>query len=214
MEEEITPIDMILKRSFLDFKKRRLHITDSILQYDGKKLSLESIIECKYGIHQMYVNGVKANRTYTIDVRDANENEIKILFQSAKLFGTNKQMEKDYQDILNFLWDHCFTRILNDVYRDLTEGKDFTVGKAVVTPKGVKMQVRHWFKKQEHFVEWKDMRKSSQAGYFHIFSQENKRAKLSFNYQNVWNTSILESLLSYLWEEGRAFQLAEMSERF
>jgi hypothetical protein len=206
-------IDIQLKRSLFDFIKKPLIINSKLISFGNKSIPCSEVKEIRYGITQVYINGIKANRIYEIGVKGNNPKPLRITFQSIRLFVTNKKMEDLYYKITASLWTNITSRLVESALNSLEKGKSFTMEKVEVQPKGIKMQVRRWYgKKETHFVEWKNLRKYTQEGILCIFSEENKKAKLKLNFQKDWNTPVLASLLDFLWQEGRAYKLAE--ERF
>ena len=203
-------IDIQIKRSFLDFFKRRLCIDQENISFEKKIIRCADVKEIRYGIIQMYINGIKANRIYEIGIRGNTFKPIRISFQSARLFVTNKKMEETYHSIVNCLWENVGLRLVNEAIEKLENGKSFAMENIEVHSKGVSIQVRRWFGKKEiHFVEWKNLLKSESEGSLTIYSNENKRVKLKLNFQKDWNTPVLASLLDYLWKDGRAYLLTE-----
>ena len=206
-------IDIILRRSFLDFFKRRLLIDSKSISYENKTILCNEVKEVRYGILQLYINGIKANRIYEIGIKGNSPKPLRITFQSARVFVTNKKMEEVYLSIVNCLWSNVTLRLVEEAIQNLEQGKSFLMEKVEVKPKGISMQVRRWYGKKEiHFVEWKNLRKYSDEGILCIYSEEDKKAKLKLIFQIDWNTPVLASLLDYLWKDGRAYLLSE--ERF
>ena len=206
-------IDIELRRSFLDFFKRRLIVDSNKISYENKIIPCNSVKEIRYGITQLYINGIKANRIYEFGIKGNTEKPLRITFQSARLFVTNKKMEEVYLSIVDCLWENVTARLVGEAIENLEKGKAFAMEKLEVKPKGIQMQIRRWYgKKETHFIEWKNLLKSESEGILSIYSQENKRIKIKLSFQKDWNTPVLASLLDYLWKDGRAYKLAE--ERF
>jgi hypothetical protein len=203
-------IEIQIKRSFLDFFKRRLCINQENISYEKKSIACANVKEVRYGIIQMYINGIKANRMYEIGIKGNTDKPIRISFQSARLFVTNKKMEETYHSIVNCIWKNISLRLVNEAIQNLENGKSFVMEKIEVQPKGILMQINPWFgKKETYFVEWKNLLKSEHEGSLTIYSRENKKVKLKLNFQKDWNTPVLASLLEYLWKDGRAYLLTE-----
>ncbi|HNK93131.1 MAG TPA: hypothetical protein PKK42_08845 [Leptospiraceae bacterium] len=185
-------------------------INSKLIQYEKKSIPCSEIRQVRYGILQMYINGIKANRIYEIGLTTNNFKPIRITFQSSRIFFKNEKLENTYNDIIECLWNQVTKRLVTEAIENLEKGKTFSMEKIEVHPKGIQMQVRSWlFKKNIYFVEWKDVRKYSQDGLLCIYSEQNKKAKINLNYQKDWNTPVLSSLLDYLWENGRAYALSE-----
>ncbi|MCB1160825.1 MAG: hypothetical protein KDK45_25205 [Leptospiraceae bacterium] len=184
------------------------------MKYEDKEILSENAKAIRYGIMQIYVNGIKTNRIYEIEIEDENSKKLRISFQSVRMFGKNKDMEETYFSIIEALWESVTYKLFKKNLDALYEGKSVKLASVEISPSGLKMSVRRWFKKEEHFVEWKDLRKSVGEGYLNIQSSVNKKVKLSLQLQKQWNAVVLSAILDYLWEEGRAYQLDEMHRRF
>ncbi|HEO65390.1 MAG TPA: hypothetical protein ENI73_05900 [Spirochaetes bacterium] len=207
--EPTNELDVLIKRSFLSLSKKQLTIRSEDISYEGKRLVFSSVKAIRYGILQIYVNGIKANRIFVIELMDDREDKLKINFQSAMLFKVNKKIDKLYFDIIDVLWQNVTKRLVNQFIDELESGRSVSVGKVEVTPGGIQMQVIRWFKKEEHFLEWGNIRKSMGLGHLHLYSNENKKIKCRINLQKVWNAVVLSSVLDYLWKDGRVYRLAE-----
>ncbi len=207
--EPTNELDVLIKRSFLSLSKKQLTIRSEDISYEGKRLVFSSVKAIRYGILQIYVNGIKANRIFVIELMDDREDKLKINFQSAMLFKVNKKIDKLYFDIIDVLWQNVTKRLVNQFIDELESGRSVSVGKVEVTPGGIQMQVTRWFTKEEHFLEWGNIRKSMGLGHLHLYSNENKKIKCRINLQKVWNAVVLSSVLDYLWKDGRVYRLAE-----
>ncbi|TGM58910.1 hypothetical protein [Leptospira adleri] len=207
-------IDIYLRKSILDPFQKRLRIDSKTVQYGDQQLRCYDIKEIRYGITQLYINGIKANRLYSIGVRDGKNQTIQIGFQSLRLFVTNKKIEDRYMQIIDSLWENLTKRLAEEALENLDNGRPYKIKNLEIAPRGVNIRVVKWFKKDEdHFVEWKDLRKYSQEGHLHLFSDSNPKIKIKINFQTVWNAPVAASVLETLWRDGRAYKLAEFHDR-
>ncbi|MBM9498667.1 hypothetical protein JWG44_00165 [Leptospira sp. 201903071] len=208
-------VDLYLRKSILDPFQKRLRIDSKTIQFGKLQLRCHDIKEIRYGITQLYINGIKANRLYSIGLRDGKNQSIQIGFQSLRLFVTNKKIEDRYLKIIDSLWEHITKRLAEEALENLENGRSYKIQNLEVTPKGVKILVVKWFQKNEdHFVEWKDLRKYSQEGHLYLFSDSNPKIKTKINFQTVWNAPVLASVLETLWQDGRAYALAASHDRY
>ncbi|AYV54072.1 hypothetical protein EFP84_00140 [Leptospira kmetyi] len=208
-------IDFKIRHSiFLPFPKR-LRIDSRTISYGGVELRCHDVKEIRYGIVQLYINGIKANRTYSVFLKDKNDGLIRIEFVSVRPFVINKKVENLYFSIVDSLWDNVTKRLTEEALYNLENGRSYKIPNVEVTPKGVRFTMVRWFKKnEEHFVAWKDLRKYSEDGNLHLYSETNPKIKIKINLQTVWNSPVLASVLDFLWQDGRAYALAEANDRF
>ncbi|MDX1958171.1 MAG: hypothetical protein SFU98_06340 [Leptospiraceae bacterium] len=203
-------LDINLKRSFLDFFSGRLLIDGEKIEYRNNTILCSEVKEIRYGIIQIYTNGMKTNRLFEIGINGNTSKPIRITFQSIGLFSVSKTVDETYQTIVNCLWENVTLRLVNEAIQNLENGKPFITEKLEVQPKGVQMNIKNLFGKNEiYFVEWKNLLKSDSDGFFSVYSNEDKKAAIKLNFQKDWNTPVLASLLDYLWKDGRAYTLAQ-----
>ncbi|XDD51312.1 hypothetical protein AB3N59_05995 [Leptospira sp. WS92.C1] len=208
-------IDILIRKSALYPFQKRLYVDSKKIQYGDQLLFCHEVEKVRYGVIQLYVNGIKANRMYEIGLKGRKDQSIQINFQSMRLFFTNQKKEDQYLNIIDCLWTNVTQRLTEEAIENLENGRSFQIENLEVTPKGVNMHITRWFRKNENcFVEWKDLRKYSQEGYLHLYSESEKKAQIKINYQKVWNAPVLSSLLSFLWQDGRAYELANSHDRF
>lgn len=208
-------IDVKIRKSILSPFQKTLRIDSKTIRFGDRQIRCYDVKELRYGITQLYVNGIKANRMYFIALRDGKNNFIQIEFQSIRLFTTNQKIENLYLQIIDSLWENITQRLAQEALDNLNNGRLFKIQDVEITPRGVQMRVKKWFKKDEdYFVEWKDLRKYSEEGHLHLFSDSNPKAKTKINFQTVWNSPVLASVLEVLWQDGRAYALAKAHDRF
>lgn len=198
-----------LKKSFLDFKTRKLSINSTCIQYDGKSILCNTVKAIKYGSIQMYVNGIKANRIYEFQLLNNNNEKIRITFSSVSfLKKKNKDYEKLYLDIINALWNSVTKRLMFNYLEEIKNGKSIVIGNCEVNSKGLNLGVYRWFKLKKYFVPWSECLKTSHNGFLILYSKNNNKIKCRVNFLKEWNSVVLYSLLNYLWEDGRAYNLS------
>ncbi|MBM9578118.1 hypothetical protein JWG45_13255 [Leptospira sp. 201903070] len=208
-------IDLFIRKSILDPFQKRLRIDSKTIQFGEVQLRFHEIKEIKYGITQLYINGIKANRLYSIGLRDGKNRSIQIGFQSIQLFVTNKKMENRYLQIIDSLWENRTKKLAEEALENLENGRSYKIQNLEVTPKGVNIHIVKWFQKNEdHFVEWKDLRKYSQEGHLFLYSDLNPKIKTKINFQTVWNAPVIASVLETLWQDGRAYALSSSHDRY
>ncbi|HMV78351.1 MAG TPA: hypothetical protein PK453_24895 [Leptospiraceae bacterium] len=213
MESESGVFETKVRRNFLDFFRKKLRIDPLNIQYGNQSLRCAEISALRYGIIQMYINGIKANRMYEIGLKSQDEKKkIRIFFQSLRPFVTNKKTEEHYNLIIENLWMHIGSRLAKKAITDLENGKNYQIENLEITPKGVNIQNRDWlFRKRKFFIEWKDLRKYYADGKLYLYSDAVKKAKAGYALNKVWNSPIAGSVLDWVFKEGRAYSLASES---
>ena len=213
MNSENQIFETEIKRNFLDFFRKKLKIDSLNIQYGSQSMKCSDISAMRYGIIQMYINGIKANRMYEIGLKSSDgEKKMRIFFQSLRLFVTNKKMEEQYNTVIEHLWAHIGKRLAKKAISDLENGKNYQIDNLEITPKGVNIQNRDWlFRKRKFFIEWKDLRKYYADGKLYLYSETVKKAKAGYALNKVWNSPVAGSVLDWIFKEGRAYSLASES---
>jgi hypothetical protein len=199
-------LDLILRRSSLDRFKRPLKITKSSIEYGGKKIIFQDIDALRYGIMQVYVNGIKTSRLYEIRLKDRAGQSMRITFSSE--FGINKRKSEDtYNLILDALWYAITGKMVDKYYDELQKGKTIQIANCEVTPHGIGFKFG-LFVKKPYFFTWDKVLMVADKGYLNISSAEKKRICKRLSLMQTWNVVVLHALLSWLWKEGRAYYLS------
>lgn len=199
-------------KSVYKFKIRRkeLLISKNSVSFNNKTLLCREIDKIKYGSIQVYINGVKANKTFNIFLSDKQGNKLKLSFQQKpSRKGKVLPQEKLYQDIVEAMWEHITSVIVNKMIDDLKNGKDVQVGKFKIGKKGItirKFQLLK-FKTEDIHIPWNKIRREISRGGIVIFSIDNKRHKRRQQFLQTWNLNAMNAVLDYLWKDGRCYLL-------
>lgn len=203
-------VDIEIRRSIF-FPKKRLIINETFVSYGDKSLLCSEIQAIRFGSIQLYVNGIKASKTYEFGFLDKHNQILRITFVSSKIFGKDKKKDAIYENIINACWHAVSKRIFTEWLGRIESGKSIRTSKAEVFPDGIKMKGRKFFTAKEVFVPWNNILKQSARGHLILYPKDNKRLQCRMKYIKDWNCIILHYLLNYLWEDGRAYKLSRNS---
>jgi len=202
-------LELDLKRSSLDRFKRHLSITNSYIEYGGKKILFSEVEAMRYGILQMYVNGIKTNRIFEIRLKDRVGQAIRITFSSE--FGINKRkIEDTYNLILDSLWFAVTGKLVDKYYNALLKGNSVQLANCELTPHGIGFKFGLFIKKP-YFFTWDKVLMVADKGMLIIRSSEKKRICKRLPLMRTWNAVVLHALLNWLWKEGRAYKLSRQN---
>ena len=201
-------LELDLKRSLLDPKKRHLSITKESIQYESKVIYFRDISDIRYGILQMVVNGIKASKIYEIRLRDTYKNQMRITFATT-LNIKNKSVLEIYNTIIDSLWYAYTGKQIDKYFNDLMKGKNVIINQCELTPHGINIRIWKFFSKKTFFIPWHECLKSYRNGFLQIYSSKKKGIKAQMNLMNKWNNVVLSSLLEWLWKEGRTTVLKD-----
>lgn len=200
-------LELELRRSSLDRFKRHLSITKSHIEFGGKKILFSEVDAMRYGILQMYYNGIRTNRIFEIRLKDKTGQAMRITFSSE--FGINKRkIEDTYNLILDSLWFAVTGKLVNKYYDELFKGNTIQIANCDLTPHGIGFKFG-LFVKKPYFLTWDKVLMVADKGFLIIRSSENKRICKRLPLMRTWNAVVLHALLNWLWKEGRAYNLSK-----
>jgi hypothetical protein len=204
-------LELDLKRSFLDPKKRHLSINDTTLTYDGKTFLLKEITDIKYGSLTITTYGIKANKIYEFQFRRHGGDKIRITFSAAGLVKFGKEKEEIYSQIHNAIWP-IIKRLTNQYLANIHRGESVIIKNLEIKKDGIvitKRPLLNLFRKKAFHIPWNKVQSSAYNGNYILRSIDKKRIYVSLNCLRDWNTNVINFLIDYLFEGGRCFKLGE-----
>jgi hypothetical protein len=200
-------LELDLRRSSLDRFKRHLTIKKDNIEYGKKKIFFSDVDALRYGILQMYINGIKTSRIFEIRLKDKAGQAMRITFSSE--FGINKRkIEDTYNLILDSLWFAITGKLVNKYYDELSKGHKIQIANCEVSPHGIQFNYG-LFVKKPYFLTWEKTLMVADRGFLVIRSADKKRICKKIPLMRTWNAVVLHALLNWLWKEGRAFKLSQ-----
>lgn len=204
-------MELDLKKSSLNWVKRHLSITKSAIEYGGKRIQFNEVDALRYGIMQVYVNGVKTSRVFDIRLKDKMGQTLHINFSSALGIKAGK-IEDTYNLIIDALWFAVTGKMVDKYYDELQKGRTIQIADCELTPHGIGFRFGFLVKKP-YFFTWDKTLMVASKGYLIIQSAENKKICKRLPLMRAWNAVVLHALLNWLWKEGRAYKLSELHKK-
>lgn len=171
----------------------------------------KDVAAVRYGVLVNFVNGIKANTSYVVGLKDVNGIKLNITFVS--MLGLKKEeIENKYDNIVDALWYAVTSRLVTEFYETLKQGGSFTLKNIETTPLGFNFR-KGWFVKKNYFVPWEKTLKVVDKGFVRVYSNEKKRIGSSLRLIHDWNGVVFHALMDWLWKEGRVYGLAENKEK-
>ena len=204
-------LELDLKRSFLDPKKRHLSINDTTLTYDGKTFLIKEITDIKYGSLTISTYGIKANQIYEFQFRRHGGDKIRITFSAAGLVKFGKEKEEINLEIINAVWP-IVKRLANQYLTDIYKNGSIVIKNLEIKKDGIvitKRPLLNFFRKKSFHIPWNKVQSSTYNGHFILRSIDKKRISASFRFLQDWNTNVISCLISYLFDGGKCYKLAE-----
>ncbi len=199
-------IDLVVKQGIF---KNKLVIDRLGIEFKKRYVPFSDIESLRYGVTNVYVNGIHTNVNYTFDFLETNQKKFRVFFSAVGFSKKSKQEAAEhYPVIVDILWKHITSKIVNTMIQTLNSNGTVRVGNFEVGRKGIKVFYRKFFFfKREIFLPWKDCLKGVGPGYFYIQSASDKGILAKSTFLSTWNLNALHSLINYLWENGNCFKL-------
>lgn len=190
-----------IKRTMFDFLGMDIKINEDEVIVGNKKFDTKDIDKIKYVETQILAGGIiNSGSYYEVFIgSSANNNTARIFFNTA----FRKKWTEEYRNIIDVLWDNVTNRIVNNMIKDLNEGRTVRVGKFEVTRNGINVLMN----KKYTLIPWLECLKEYKEGCIHIYSNSDLKVKGNIEIIKEWNSNAFASLLDWLWKEGRCFNL-------
>ncbi len=200
-------VELEVKQGY--FIKRKLIIDRLGVTFGKKFVPFSDIESLRYGATNVSVNGVPTSVNYTFDFLQTDGKKFRVLFAAVALSKKSKAGAEDHNSIIiNILWKHITSKIVDKMIATLNSKGTVRVGNFEVEQTGIRIFYRRFiFSKREAFLPWKDCLKGVGPGYFYIQSASNKKAIAKSSFLNTWNLNAFYSLINYLWDNGNCYKL-------
>lgn len=198
--------DVTFKRTIFN-RAKRLFIDGSQITYDDKTMSLGSVESIRYGVLQMYVNGIPTSRVFEIELKDGGNHRINIRIAGGGFKGLYKEKEAIYLNAVNALWP-VIKRLANHYLSGMERNQPWIFGPLELGKKGITIHYRHWFRKKSAFVPWNECGKGIAQGYLTVSSTKDKHIRAKIRIMRTPNAVVLMALLHYLWQSNRTVDLS------
>jgi hypothetical protein len=184
------------------FTNKIFRIESNLVSFDGRQVKTADITGYSFDKTEMRINGIKANKSYSIRMTIKDQKDLAIGFGGVALLTS--AMQKHYEKITENLFKYVGKRIMNEAYKSLLEGKTITLANCKFSPQGLHITERKLFSSNiEHTVPWEDIDyKNEWASFIDLKSLSNKSIKTSFSYGSSENGEVLFHLLNWLYHDS------------
>ncbi len=200
-------VELELKQGILF--KNKLIIDRLGITFGKKFVPFSDIESLRYGATNVSVNGIPTSVNYTFDFLETNRKKFRVAFAAVALSKKSKsEATEDNSIIIDILWKHLTSKIVNKMIATLNSNGNIRVGNFEIERSGIRIFYRKlFFIKKEAFLPWKDCLKGVGPGYLYIQSAGNKRVLAKSVFLRTWNLNAFYSLLNYLWADGNCYKL-------
>jgi len=199
-------LELVLKNSFL---KTTLSIDRLGITYGKKHVFFSDIESLRYGATAVSVNAIPTSVNYTFNFLDTQNKKFTILFSAVALSKNSKQgAEQHNRAIIDILWKHLTSKIVNKMINTLNSKGTVKVGNFEIRSNGINITHRRFiFSKREALIPWKECLKGVGPGYFYIQSATDKKVIAKSMFLQTWNLNAFQSVVNYLWDNGNCYKL-------
>jgi hypothetical protein len=180
------PFEIEVKKNA--FAGATFYLDESVMKYDGKEINTRNITGFGYMQTQTSVNGIKTSKTFEISLWQGEETR-PTTFRFMGAFGGGAANDK-YQTITDQIWNYFGDRMLNQLHKDLLQGKVYEINSNIkLISKGIVVRRKPLFKPAyELLIEWPEASSSTFQATLTIKSKSNRKAKLfeTFSGRNIW----------------------------
>jgi hypothetical protein len=222
---EVRPLPAPKEFGRVDVNGSPLIATEREIAFGSQTLVTSSITGIRFGIYKHYVNGIRTSQSYCVWLCD--ETKVMQIECASGFLVSSAKIEQRYKDTLAALWPAVVVPIVGQCLEALADGRRFTIGNLTFDKSGLhrdgemgaiaKGVASLWSsvaggksveqrEKDHKFLAWADYGgHNSSSGNIHLF--RDKKSWASFSLRDTWNAVCLDPLFSYLYEDGRLWQI-------
>jgi hypothetical protein len=203
------PVTISLWRGKLDGKPKSIILNEHSIKYGDNQVSYNDVKAIKYGSLETAVNGRVVATDYTTELLLKNETELKIKFTKPNMGDVGLENAENYATLINILWDKIGDKLLKTAIEELNNNRKVTVANGTILEQGFEYEyIPLLFKKKKRLVTWGNIMRKYDNGFIKIYDKNigDSSGYCPIAGSKVWNAIILESLIDYLFKEGRCFE--------
>ena len=189
---------------------QHVRINKDFVEVNNKRVLCNNIEAIKYGVSLVGGKKNPSKKTYNIDIKSKDGEQLSINFSSSKV---QEVLEEDhtYYYIMSGLWQYAKKQLVNRLVESLNQKESFKVADVEVSNTGFSMPYKSWFwgKTKIGVVSWADSKYFLADGVLNIQSKNDNKIKAKLSIHNDWNAVVLNTLLHYLWQDSRKEKLAK-----
>jgi hypothetical protein len=204
------PLTISLWRGVLDKKPNAIILNEHSIKFGDNQVSYNDVKAIKYGSLETALNGRVIGTDYTVELLSKNETELKIKFTKPNMGDVGLENAQNYSTLINVLWDKIGDRLLKIAIEELNNNRKVTIANGTILEEGFEYEyIPLLFKKKKRLVTWSNILRQNDNGFVKIYDKNigNSSGYCAIAGSKVWNAIILESLIDYLFEDGRCFEL-------
>jgi len=171
--------------------KDKLMISPEVIEWKNKAWKVEDITRCRWGGTRHAVNGIPTGTTYTI-----------VFGNDSKTEYIQLKKEAIYSNFIERFWRIVGVQILTNILKGLREGHRYNFAGTILTDHGMELHRAKFFKKEQVFCPWDEIRIWNGAGEFCVGSSQDKKISNAFSYQDHDNIHILEAAIRTFFDKG------------
>lgn len=211
----------------VDINGSALVVTEQEISFGGQQFLTRSVTGIRFGIYKHYLNGIRTSQSYGVWLCD--ESRVMQIECASGFLVSSSKIEQRYKDTISALWPAVVVPIVSQCIEALADGRSFTVGNLTFDKDGLHRQGEMgaiakgvaglWNavgggkpvqqrERDYRLLPWSEYGGHNNAsGNIHLFRE--KKSWATFSLRDTWNAVCLDPLFSYLYEDGRLWQIIE-----
>lgn len=178
---------------------KTLQIDSSEIVFNGIRIKIDRLIGIKYGVSYMNVNRAAVFGSYTVALKDDNE-EIKI--ECKNNWTQDVDAAVTFDSVVTLINHYAVPVLARNIANSIAKGNPVIMGETKLTREGVHITIGKLLWKTEHLVPWSDLGfKLWGDGYEQfivLFSILNRKTAVAYNRRLTWNMAIFPNITHYL----------------
>lgn len=194
--------EYLITSGFLD-RQRKLILTEDYLEWENgnlkgqefTRLDKSDIVDFKHGTEGIVWYKFTVGRQFSITIKDNNNKEVKILFQSY--FGLGKDAHQIYAEIIDDIWRLYHSSIVETFLQTFYDQGEIEIQGVTLKNEGIKLRDKMGL------IPWDKVSTKDYYTYFAIYNTDNPDIHSRVSYNEYGTETLWSAIKSILKEKTK-----------
>jgi hypothetical protein len=194
--------EYLITSGFLD-RQRKLILTEDYLEWENgnlkgqefTRLDKSDIVDFKHGTEGIVWYKFTVGRQFSITIKDNNNKEVKILFQSY--FGLGKDAHQIYAEIIDDVWRLYHSSIVETFLQTFYDQGEIEIQGVTLKNEGIKLRDKMGL------IPWDKVSTKDYYTYFAIYNTDNPDIHSRVSYNEYGTETLWSAIKSILKEKTK-----------
>lgn len=194
--------EYLITSGFLDWQ-RKLILTEDYLEWENgnlkgqefTRLDKSDIVDFKHGTEGIVWYKFTVGRQFSITIKDNNNKEVKILFQSY--FGLGKDAHQIYAEIIDDVWRLYHSSIVETFLQTFYDQGEIEIQGVTLKNEGIKLRDKMGL------IPWDKVSTKDYYTYFAIYNTDNPDIHSRVSYNEYGTETLWSAIKSILKEKTK-----------